>query len=78
MAQPSLYLYDCITSRQELKNDSLFIFRGTSAGSSSRSTAGIGTAERTFLTPKNTQTNLTANIPSLDEFDAEIEIYRVS
>ena len=53
------------------------LFRATSA-STSQSTGGMGTAERTFLTPKNTQTNLTANVPSLDEFDAEIEIYRVS
>ena len=52
------------------------VHRGTSA-SSSQSTGGMGTAERTFLTPKNTQTNLSANVPSLDEFDAEIEIYRV-
>jgi len=34
-------------------------------------------AERTFLTPKHTQSSMPANVPSLDEFDAEIEIYRV-
>jgi hypothetical protein len=38
----------------------------------------MGTAERTFLTPKNKQESEPTNIPSLDEFDAEIEIYRVS
>jgi hypothetical protein len=38
----------------------------------------MGTAERTFLTPKHAQANMPSNVPSLDEFDAEIEIYRVS
>jgi len=37
----------------------------------------MGTAERTFLTPKNLQEDETTNIPTLDEFDAEIEIYMV-
>jgi hypothetical protein len=32
---------------------------------------------RAFLTPKNFQEDDQAEIPSLDEFDAEINIYRV-
>lgn len=52
-------------------------FHRDSTAESTQSTEGMGTAERTFLTPKNTQTNLATNVPSLDEFDAEIEIYRV-
>lgn len=54
----------------------LFVCRASST--SSLNSAGLlGTAERTFLTPKNQQEEVSSNIPSLDEFDAEIEIYRV-
>jgi len=34
-------------------------------------------AERTFLTPKHSHSNMLSNVPSIDEFDAEIEIIRV-
>ena len=34
--------------------------------------------ERTFLTPKKEGRDADSNIPSLDEFDAEIDIYRVN
>ena len=33
-------------------------------------------AERTFLTPKSMD-KVSMNVPSLDEFNAEIDIYRV-
>ena len=35
-------------------------------------------AERTFLTPKGATDVEKSNVPSLDEFDNEIDIYRVS
>lgn len=38
----------------------------------------MGTAERTFLTPKNLTEDADTSIPSLDEFDSEIEIYRTA
>ena len=53
-------------------------FYRSSAASSVQSAGQMGTAERTFLTPKHAQANMPSNVPSLDEFDAEIEIYRVS
>ena len=68
---------NCCSLLTFVKPENKFCFPRTS-NESSRSTEGMGTAERTFLTPKNTQTNLSTNVPSLDEFDAEIEIYRVS
>ena len=34
-------------------------------------------AERTFLTPKGATEGEKSNVPSLDEFDNEIDIYRV-
>jgi hypothetical protein len=34
-------------------------------------------AERTFLTPKGVVDGEKSNVPSLDEFDNEIDIYRV-
>ena len=34
-------------------------------------------AERTFLTPKGAIEGEKSNVPSLDEFDNEIDIYRV-
>ncbi|KAL3885754.1 hypothetical protein ACJMK2_025795 [Sinanodonta woodiana] len=49
-----------------------------SSASSIASAGLMGTAERTFLTPKNQQTDISMNVPSLDEFDAEIEIYRTA
>nr|XP_022320176.1 dynein beta chain, flagellar outer arm-like isoform X6 [Crassostrea virginica] len=49
------------------------------SSTSSLNSAGLlGTAERTFLTPKNQQEEVSSNIPSLDEFDSEIEIYRTA
>jgi len=53
------------------------VYRVSSAKSSIESAGLIGTAERSFLTPK-TSRDLEPNVPSLDEFDAEIDIYRVS
>ena len=37
----------------------------------------MGTAERSFLAPKQSS-DQESTVPSLDEFDAEIDIYRVS
>ena len=51
--------------------------RASSAKSSIESAGLVGTAEKSFLTPKHS-TESHANIPSLDEFDSEIDIYRVS
>ena len=34
--------------------------------------------QRTFLTPRHDSASSQANVPTLDEFDAEIDIYRVS
>ena len=33
--------------------------------------------QRTFLTPRHDSASSQANVPTLDEFDAEIDIYRV-
>ncbi len=61
---------------------SLFIFhvylffRVSSAKSSIASHGLIGTAEKSFLTPNQNDTT-EENVPSLDEFDTEIDIYRV-
>ncbi|CAH1797693.1 unnamed protein product [Owenia fusiformis] len=38
----------------------------------------VGTAEKTFLTPKQSREAVPINVPSLDEFDAEIDIYRTA
>ncbi|KAK6172547.1 hypothetical protein SNE40_016179 [Patella caerulea] len=38
----------------------------------------MGTAERSFLTPKGVQNGENEHIPSLDEFDAEIDIYKTA
>ncbi|XP_069115919.1 uncharacterized protein [Argopecten irradians] len=49
------------------------------SSTSSINSAGLmGTAERTFLTPKNLTEDADTSIPSLDEFDSEIEIYRTA
>lgn len=52
--------------------------RASSARSKSsiESNGLMGTAERSFLTPKHAQ-ETEVDMPSLDEFDAEIDIYRV-
>ena len=42
----------------------------------SRPKSTMSVTERTFLTPK--QGEAEENVPSLDEFDTEIDIYRVS
>ena len=55
----------------------LLFYLDRASSASSQQSAGIMGAERTFLTPKHTQSSMPANVPSLDEFDAEIEIYRV-
>ncbi|KAL5020323.1 hypothetical protein ScPMuIL_003215 [Solemya velum] len=50
-----------------------------SSASSIQSAGIMGTAERSFLTPKNLQEgDLPENMPSLDEFDSEIDIYRTA
>ena len=51
----------------------VFFFFRSSDGSSVNSLS----ERRAFLTPKNFQEDDRAEIPSLDEFDAEINIYRV-
>ncbi|XP_052258855.1 uncharacterized protein LOC127863384 isoform X2 [Dreissena polymorpha] len=63
--------------RQQMAERSRSASRASTA-SSVRSAAAMGTAERTFLTPKHAQANMPSNVPSLDEFDAEIEIYRTA
>lgn len=56
----------------------LLNFSRASSSSSIHSADIMGTAERSFLTPRNLQEgDLPENMPSLDEFDAEIDIYRV-
>ena len=54
----------------------------TSPGSNSLDNSGVlGLSEKTFLNPKrNYSVNdvETVNVPSLDDFDKEIEIFRVS
>ncbi|XP_071095883.1 uncharacterized protein [Haliotis cracherodii] len=50
--------------------------RASSAKSSIDSAGLMGTAERTFLTPKGNKEGDNHNIPSLDEFDNEIDIYK--
>ena len=45
--------------------------------SSIESAGLVGTAERTFLTPKNLEMEEMTDVPSLDEFDSEIQLYRV-
>ena len=47
-----------------------------STKSSIESAGLVGTAERPFLTPKMASEG-TTKVPSLDEFDAEIDIYKV-
>ncbi|XP_064650622.1 uncharacterized protein LOC135502065 isoform X3 [Lineus longissimus] len=50
----------------------------TSSAKSSIEAAGVmGTAERNFLTPKNKR-NKEDSVPSLDEFDSEIDIYKTA
>ncbi|XP_053409232.1 uncharacterized protein LOC123561373 isoform X4 [Mercenaria mercenaria] len=63
--------------RQQMAERSRTVSRASTA-SSVQSAGQMGTAERTFLTPKHTQANMPSNVPSLDEFDAEIEIYRTA
>lgn len=47
-----------------------------STKSSIESAGLVGTAERPFLTPKMAPEG-TTKVPSLDEFDVEIDIYKV-
>ncbi len=49
----------------------------SSAKSSIESAGLVGTAEKSFLQPKASHVT-EAYIPTLDEFDTEIDIYRVS
>ena len=51
-------------------------FDRASTKSSIESAGLVGTAERPFLTPKMASEG-TTKVPSLDEFDAEIDIYKV-
>ena len=53
------------------------VCRASSAKSSIESAGLVGTAERSFLTPKESK-EMESNVPSLDEFDTEVDIYRVS
>lgn len=54
--------------------------RASSASHYSISHAGaMGTAEKAFLTPKrNDDWDEDMNVPALDIFDTEIDVYRVS
>ena len=61
----------------ELKKKTiLWHFRASSAKSSIASHGLVGTAEKSFLKPKEVNAK-EDNVPSLDEFDTEIDIYRV-
>lgn len=51
-------------------------YRVSSAKSSIASHGLVGTAEKSFLAPKE-ENQAEENGPSLDEFDTEINIYRV-
>ena len=52
------------------------VFRASSAKSSIASHGLVGTAEKSFLKPKEIDAE-EDSVPSLDEFDTEIDIYRV-
>ena len=60
-----------------MKSECYDITRASSA-KSSISQEVLEHAERTFLTPKAMQEGEKSNVPSLDEFDSEIDTYRVS
>ncbi|XP_078672103.1 uncharacterized protein LOC144911712 isoform X1 [Branchiostoma floridae x Branchiostoma belcheri] len=74
-SSPQGLLRQIASAKSDARSSASGRSRADSIGSM-QSAGVLGTAERSFLTPKHATSNM--NVPSLDDFDNEIDIYRVA